>query len=115
MGQVVILDVEGDVSMGSGSTELRESVSDLVDRGSRKILLNLRGVTSIDAGGLGELVTAAEMTFRYGGRLKLVDLPGRFMTDFDAANFDGSLETFGDERAAVVSFSTLRSTRPSVS
>ena len=111
-GQVVILDVAGDVTMESGSAELRETISNNVDRGSRKILVNLRGVTGVDAGALRELVDAADMTERYGGRLKLVHLPAALTTEFDAANRDGELETFKDEREAVVSFSAVTSARP---
>jgi anti-anti-sigma regulatory factor len=88
-------------------------ISNYVDRGSRKILLNLRGVSGVDAGALGELVIAADMTERYGGRLKLVNLPAQFTNAFDTANREGDLEAFGDERAAVVSFSMSRSGRPS--
>ena len=94
---------------------LRETISNFVDRGSRKILLNLGGVTNIDADGLRDLVTAAEMTDRYGGRLKFLNLPGQYAMDFNAANAGGSVEAFRDERAAVVSFATVRSSPGPVS
>ena len=86
MGPVVILDVAGEFTMESGSSELRETIANYVDRGTRKILLNFRGVTSVDAGALGELVTAADMTERYGGRLKLVSLPAEFKNALEAGN-----------------------------
>src|SRR5881409_3262866 len=65
-GNVVILDVDGRLTLGEASLMLRDSIAAIVDKGSKKILANLKGVGYIDSSGLGELVTAFAMAQRHG-------------------------------------------------
>ena len=55
-GGVTILDLEGRLSIGQGDIALREAIQALLRSGESMILLNLRGVKSMDSSGLGELV-----------------------------------------------------------
>jgi anti-sigma B factor antagonist len=45
-------------SLGEGSLVLRETVKDLLEKGRKKILLNLADINYIDSSGVGELVSA---------------------------------------------------------
>jgi anti-anti-sigma factor len=51
---------------------LRHSVEDLLRRGERRIVLDLARVRSIDAGGIGQLVRAYNLTMAAGGVLRIV-------------------------------------------
>ena len=46
--QVAVVDLSGRITLGEGSTILRDTVRDLLGRGQKKILLNLGDVTYID-------------------------------------------------------------------
>lgn len=59
------------------STELREKVQALLRRGERRILLDLAGVSDLDAAGLGELVRAYNMTSAANGVLRTAHTVGR--------------------------------------
>jgi anti-anti-sigma factor len=52
--------------------ELRHKIQTLLRRGSRTIVLDLTGVTSIDAAGIGELVLAYNLTAAAHGVLRIV-------------------------------------------
>jgi anti-anti-sigma factor len=54
------------------SHNLRAKVRTLLRRGERAILLDLGGVSRIDAGGVGELVRAYNMTVAIDGALRIV-------------------------------------------
>ncbi len=50
------------------------AVDSLLEQGQRHILLNLEGVASIDARGLGELVSTYIVVTKRGGQFKLLNL-----------------------------------------
>ncbi len=71
---VTIVDLSGRITLGEGSTMLRDIVRDLIAKGQKKILLNLGDVTYIDSSGIGELVSAFTTVRNGGGELKLLNL-----------------------------------------
>ena len=104
LGNVVILDVEGRITLGDDSIRLHDSVAAVIDTGSKKILANLRGVEYIDTAGLGELVSASTMAARYGAVLKFVNFPTEAQGLPQMAEFQAVFETFESETDAVRSF-----------
>jgi anti-sigma B factor antagonist len=57
IGDVVIVDAIGRITQDGGAPVLRDTIRDLVDRGSRKILLNFASIDYVDSVGVGELVS----------------------------------------------------------
>jgi anti-sigma B factor antagonist len=109
VGPVVILDLDGEIAIGTGSTELREHISSLLARGSKKILINLRSVDYIDSFGLAELVRVHEMTERYWGEIKLVNLSSRVQSFVQLTGLVTVFEMFDGERDAIISFARVHS------
>ena len=70
---VLVLDMTGRVTIYDEG--LRASVRQFVDQGERRIVLNLAGVSYMDSGGLGQLVTAYTTVMNAGGPLRLLS-PG---------------------------------------
>jgi len=56
IGDVMVLDLKGKVTLGEGDELLKDKVNSLVNQGQKKIVLNLAEVPYIDSAGLGELV-----------------------------------------------------------
>jgi anti-sigma B factor antagonist len=73
-GDVTILDMNGKVTIGEGSVALRSAIRGLLEKGRKKILLNLSGVGYIDSSGIGELVASFTAINKEGGQLKLLNL-----------------------------------------
>ena len=78
VGGVTILDTIGNgrvgLRFGTSTVTLPRAVQSLLEEGHDKILLNLKGIAYIDAGGLGELVSAYITVNEKGGRMKLLNL-----------------------------------------
>jgi anti-sigma B factor antagonist len=106
---IVILDLEGNIRLGDGSAELHEALRLLVEKGNRKILINLADVSHIDSSGLGELVSAYTTLRNAGGELKLLNLSNRvhelmtmtkLLTVFDVyENEPEAIQSFNDKSA----------------
>ncbi len=71
---VTIVDLSGRITLGEGSVVLRDTIRELLNKGTRKILLNLGDVSYIDSSGIGELVSAYTTVRNQGGELKLLNL-----------------------------------------
>jgi anti-anti-sigma factor len=58
------------------SRSLRDNVRALLRRGERLIVLDLSGVSRIDAAGVGELIRTFNMTAAMNGALRIVNATG---------------------------------------
>ncbi len=105
VGDVTVVDVSGRITLGEGSSNLREGIRDLVAKGSKKILLNLSEVSYIDSSGIGELVSGFTSVANAGGQLKLINLTKRVKDLLQITKLYTVFEVHEDESAAVRSFS----------
>ena len=105
VGDVVVLDLKGKITLGEGDELLKDKVNSLVNQGHRKIVLNLAGVPYIDSAGPGEVVRTYTTVSRQGGSLKLLNLTKRITDLLSITKLLTVFETFDSESDAVRSFS----------
>ena len=101
---VVVLDLTGKLTIGEGDELLKERISNLIQQGHRKLLLNLEGVPYVDSAGLGEIVRTYTTVSRQGGKLKLVNLTKRITDLLAITKLLTVFETYESEDEAVKSF-----------
>ena len=101
---VSIVDCSGRITLGEGSVVLRDTVKDLLNKGQKKILLNLADVNYIDSSGIGELVSAYTTAKNQGGELKLLKLTKKVHDLLQITKLYTVFEVKDDEAAAVKSF-----------
>jgi anti-sigma B factor antagonist len=104
VGDVVVLDLKGKITLGEGDELLKDKVNSLVNQGHRKIVLNLAAVPYIDSAGLGEIVRTYTTVSRQGGSLKLLNLTKRITDLLAITKLLTVFETFDSENDAVRSF-----------
>ena len=104
VGDVMVLDMKGKVTLGEGDELLKDKVNSLVNQGHRKIILNLAEVPYIDSAGLGEIVRTYTTVSRQGGSLKLLNLTKRITDLLSITKLLTVFETFDSESDAVRSF-----------
>ena len=105
VGDVMVLDLKGKVTLGEGDELLKDKVNSLVNQGHKKIVLNLADVPYIDSAGLGEIVRTYTTVSRQGGSLKLLNLTKRITDLLSITKLLTVFETFDSENEAVRSFS----------
>ena len=104
VGDVSVVDVAGRITLGEGSSALRDLLRDMVGKNQKKILLNLGDVSYIDSSGIGELVSGFTTVTNQGGQLKLLNLTKRVKDLLQITKLYTVFEVFEDEPAAVRSF-----------
>ena len=70
IGNVMILDLKGKLTIGEGDELLKDKVNSLIQQGHKKLLPNLEGVPYVDSAGLGEIVRTYTTVSRQGGQLQ---------------------------------------------
>jgi anti-sigma B factor antagonist len=105
VGDVMVLDLKGRITLGEGDELLKDKVNSLVNQGHRKVILNLAQVPYIDSAGLGEIVRTYTTVSRQGGSLKLLNLTKRITDLLSITKLLTVFETFDSEPDAIRSFS----------
>ena len=105
VGDVVILDLKGKVTLGEGDEVLKDKINSLMNQSNKKLVLNLADVPYIDSAGLGEIVRTFTTVSRQGGNLKLLNLTKRISDLLAITKLLTVFETFDSEQDAVQSFS----------
>lgn len=101
---VEIFDVSGRITLGEASASVRKAVADEIERGHRKILINLADVSYIDSAGLGELIAAYTSVTNRGGQLKLLSLTKRVHDLMQITKLATVFDVFDDETKAIGSY-----------
>jgi len=104
VGDVSVVDVAGRITLGEGSSALRDTLRDMVGKGQKKILLNLSEVSYIDSSGIGELVSGFTTVTNQGGQLKLLGLTKRVKDLLQITKLYTVFDVHDDEAGAIRSF-----------
>ena len=104
VGDVTVVDVAGRITLGEGSSALRDTLRELVGKGQKKILLNLGDVSYIDSSGIGELVSGFTTVTNSGGQLKLLGLNKRVKDLLQITKLYTVFDVHEEEASAIRSF-----------
>jgi len=118
-GDVTLIDLRGPITLGEALDHpddgvnpaegqrpvvVGEIIRDLLKRGRRKIVLNLKDVSFIDSSGIGELVGAFTSVQGQGGQLKLLNPVVKVVNVLRLTRLDHLFPVETDEAAAIQSF-----------
>lgn len=104
VGDVVIVDLDGRITIGESNLKLHEAIRVLVSEGKKKVLLNLEKVDRIDSSGLGEVVGAFSTLKKNDGILKLLKLTSHVQDLMTITKLLTVFDHFEDEASAIASF-----------
>ena len=106
VGDVLVLQPSGRLTLGEASNSLHDIVRTLVQRGERKILFDMADVSYIDSSGLGELVSAYTSVRKEGGDFKLARLGTRTHDLMRITRLNTVFEVFDNDTPAIISFAS---------
>jgi anti-anti-sigma factor len=103
--KVVVFDVEGEIRRSDvPQTTLHSLVESQLDRGRRKVLINLEGVSFIDSFGVGQILASYTSTQNLGGKFKICGISKRLLLIFQITMLHKVLEIHEDCQHALDSF-----------
>lgn len=104
--RITVVDVSGNLwpRTDKGGHVLSEFVQDLAQKGSKQILLNLKGVKEHDNSGVGELVSSLKAIRQQRGRLKLANVSQTLKGRLALSRLTKIFEIYEDEASAIKAF-----------
>jgi anti-sigma B factor antagonist len=100
---IVIVDCAGRIVFGEESADLRDTVKMVITQ-SKRIILNLSGVSYIDSGGLGTLVALYTTSRNSGGSIKLANLTPRVGDLLQVTKLVTIFDVYDSEDKAIESY-----------
>jgi anti-sigma B factor antagonist len=104
VGEVTILDLDGDITISGGNITLQKAIRSQVEEGRNQIVLNLGRVNYIDSSGLGELVAGHDLLNKEFGRIKLINLTKRVLDLMMLTKLNTVFDIYDNESEALHSF-----------
>jgi anti-sigma B factor antagonist len=104
VGDVHVLDISGKITLGAATKTIRHTISDLLENGGKKIVINLAEVNYIDSSGIGELVRTFTTVAKEGKELKLLNLTKKIKELLVITKLLTVFQVFESEQAALASF-----------
>jgi anti-sigma B factor antagonist len=102
---VAVLALDGRIVLGEETNALREKVKNLLSQGKKKLVLDMKNVTTIDSSGLGALVAAYSSAKSGGAMLRLSNLGSHLNQLLQVTKLLTVFEVSNTEADAVRSFS----------
>ena len=102
---IAVIDIDGKVVLGDGDVEIKQTVDDLLQKGNKKILLNLAKVPYLDSAGLGEIIRCFTALRRSGGHFKLLSPNQRIIDLLNITKLLNVFDCYDSESSAIKSFS----------
>ncbi|MBD3853382.1 MAG: STAS domain-containing protein [Acidobacteria bacterium] len=104
VGDVMIFDLDGKLTIGRGDVILREALLEEFESGGKSVLIDLGDVKTIDSSGLGELIRCKVTATSNDAQVKLLHVNLKARKLLTMAQLVGVFEMFDDEEMAVASF-----------
>ena len=101
-GDLVIIDVEGDINVDAAN--FVESIGWSLSRGYKKILCNLEGVNIVDYVGVSLIAVAYKNVVNHKAEMRICNIPAHVSRLFTAVGLDQIFDYFIAEEQAIKSF-----------
>ena len=95
---------QGALTRWGGAEALRAALHDVVEAGARRVVLDGRGITSIDSSGLSALVAALVSVRNHGGHLKLSNMPPTVSKLLEITQLTSVFEVYAHQEDALADF-----------
>lgn len=101
MSGALIINVVGELTVGSGTESLLELVRKRLAEGRRLLLVNLKECRRVDSSGIGELVTCLVTAARHDATFRLTSIPQQIRGLMKMTNVLKAFEVFETDEEAV--------------
>lgn len=106
-GDTSIIELRGKITIGWGEVLLREAVDAALNQGVRRIILDLKGVHTIDSSGLRELVRSTTIARQAGTKIVLAGITDKIQDLLQITSLVSIFEQFDSTENALLGTANL--------
>jgi anti-sigma B factor antagonist len=104
-GNVTVIDLSGKLMGGIDADVFRDLVHELIEKGRKKVVVNLAGIKWINSTGVGILITGYTTLRKNKGDLKLLNVSKKIESMLYVTKLNLIFECYDDEHEAIASYS----------
>ena len=101
LNEALVIDIVGELTVGSGTETLLERVRKSIADGRRLLLINMGQCRRVDSSGIGELVTCLVTAARHDAVLRLTNIPQQIRGLMKMTNVLKAFEVFDTDEEAI--------------
>lgn len=103
-GDVAVLHLQGKIMGGPDATSLHEKLHELIETGTRSVVIDLRDVDWMNSSGLGILIGGLSAIRKSGGDLRLASVTEKIEEVLRITKLDRVFDVYGSTDEAVSSY-----------
>jgi anti-anti-sigma factor len=97
---ITVVEISGRLTLGNALTYAETSIKRLISDGSRKIVIDLAGLASMDSAGVGMLISCGGEMEQAGGALRIAGAHGPVAKTFEVVHMGRIVALDADVEAA---------------
>jgi len=101
---IVALHLQGKLMGGPDADTFRKTIYDLLERGKKKVIVDLKSVNWVNSTGVGILISGYTTLRKSGGDLKLIHVSEKIRSILYVTKLNLIFECFDSEDEAIASF-----------
>ncbi|HEY6347365.1 MAG TPA: STAS domain-containing protein [Bryobacteraceae bacterium] len=87
-GGVTVVEISGRLNLGNSLISIETAIKGLIEKGARKLVVDLSGVNYIDSSGIGMLVACAGQMEQSSGRMRIAGAAGAVAKVFGVVHME---------------------------
>jgi len=103
-GDVAVLHLQGKIMGGPDATSLHEKLHELIETGTRSVVIDLRDVDWMNSSGLGILIGGLSAIRKSGGDLRLASVTEKIEEVLKLTKLDRVFDVYNSTDEAVTSY-----------
>lgn len=104
IGEITTLHLQGKLMGGPDADAFRKTIYELLDRGRKKVIVDLKGISWVNSTGVGILISGYTTLRKQGGDMKLVHVSEKIQSILYVTKLNLIFECFDGEDEAIASF-----------
>jgi anti-sigma B factor antagonist len=102
---VTVASLTGQLNLGNRLMDFEHSIKQRIEEGSRKMVLDLTGLTFIDSAGMGMVAMCSGVMSKAGGALVVVSAGGKVLQLFELTHLNKVIGVYPDVTSACAAIS----------
>lgn len=88
VGEIDVVDLSGRLSLGNTLMSIEQAILNLIEQGSRRMVINVAGITAMDSAGIGMLMACSGQMEQHQGKLRIAGAQGGVARTFGVIHID---------------------------
>lgn len=88
IGDIDVVDLSGRLNLGNTLLSVERTILNLIEQGSRKMVVNVAGLTAIDSAGIGMLISVSGQMEHHQGKLRIAGAQAGVARSFEIVHID---------------------------